>query len=363
MRVAARPAATIESLHRNELEDRSSGEALDYSIIIPVYNRPSEIRVLLHALSEIGKASAHLGRGEILVIDDGSTDDTVAVVESLVPDMSIPTRVVSKPNGGVSSGRNAGFANGHGEIGIVIDSDCIPEPAWLEAMLQAARSDPKLLVFGRIRGGKRPVYPLENLPDQKGFVGASYAMNRRTYLKIGGCYERYGASHDDRDLVLSALAQGCEVAHASEAWIAHPLRHETVRSMWKVGFNSKFGNLYAMRHGAYAARSTRPTPYYFMGIGSNYGSSIAFAVYTANVLVFAYGLISQTKDRLQLVRDFAGGSAAAASLYATALTILGLLTRARLRDLPRYVVTLASFQLSTALGRLQGSREFGIFLL
>jgi glycosyltransferase involved in cell wall biosynthesis len=363
LRATARPMPTIASNPRPELHDQNKADPIDYSIIIPVYNRPEQLRTLLRSLSEIGVASSDLGTGEIIVVDDGSTDDTAVVAQNLALEMSIPTRIVSQKNGGTSSARNTGFATARGTIGISIDSDCIPEATWLASMLDAARSDPKLLVFARIRRKKRPAYPLENMPDCKGFVSASFAMNRASYLKLGGFYEPYVATHDDRDLVLTALAAGYNVAHAADGWITHPLRRETIRSIWHVGLNSKYGNLFAMRHGENAARDVRPTPYYFFGVGSNYGSSIAFVVTGANLVLAAYFFMSRPTKRFRLLRDGSKAAFVLFGAYIACLTTLGTITRARLKDIPMYVATLGTFQVGTLIGRLKGTLEYGIFLL
>jgi len=363
LRATARPQPTVGSQPAPELQDRNQGDPIDYSIIIPVYNRPQDVRRLLASLANITAVSPHLGIGEIVIIDDGSTDDTAVVARQAARQMRISTRVISKTNGGVSSARNAGFAAARGDIAVVIDSDCLPEERWLESMLAAVRSDPNLVVFARIRRPKRPAYPVENLPDCKGFVGASFALERRAYLKLGGCYERYGASHDDRDFVLTALARGYDVAHAAEGWTLHPLRRETIQSIWRVGLNSRYGNLLAMRHGEYAASAMRPTAYYFFGIGSNYGSSIAIAVAAVNLAFFVACLVALPAKRSPLTGAALKTIAATGIAYMFALSTLGLLTGTASKELARYVATLSAFQVATFLGRVIGTVEFGVFLL
>jgi glycosyltransferase involved in cell wall biosynthesis len=362
-RIVASRARPMTSARNVPLRDESDGSPIDYTIIIPIYNRPHEAKILLPALSRIGAKAKHLGSGEILVVDDGSTDNTVAVVRELASAMTIPTRVISKPNGGVSSARNAGFAHARGKVGIVIDSDCIPEDSWLEAMLCAVQQNPQLLAFGRIRREKRPVYPLENLPDCKGFVGASYAMRKDAYLSLGGCYERYGASHDDRDLFLIAQQNGFDAAHPADAWIAHPLRLETFRSMWRGGLNSKYSNLFASRHGVHAIDATRGTPYYFFGFGGNYGSSVAFIVSATNLVLLLASGIGDRGNRRETLRSGAGVACIWGPLYVLGLCALGVVTRARIRDLPRYIAMLGTFQIATTIGRLKGTVEYGIVLL
>jgi glycosyltransferase involved in cell wall biosynthesis len=86
------------------------------SAIIPTYNRSRDLRIAVGtALAQTYPASAL----EIIVVDDGSTDDPVAVVGEL----GDRVRYLKKPNGGVSSARNHGMAAARGDYLALLDSD------------------------------------------------------------------------------------------------------------------------------------------------------------------------------------------------------------------------------------------------
>jgi glycosyltransferase involved in cell wall biosynthesis len=86
------------------------------SAIIPTYNRSRDLRIAVGtALAQTYPASAL----EIIVVDDGSTDDTAAVVGEL----GDRVRYLKKPNGGVSSARNHGMAAARGDYLALLDSD------------------------------------------------------------------------------------------------------------------------------------------------------------------------------------------------------------------------------------------------
>jgi glycosyltransferase involved in cell wall biosynthesis len=86
------------------------------SAIIPTYNRSRDLRIAVGtALAQTYPASAL----EIIVVDDGSTDDTAAVVREL----GDRVRYLKKPNGGVSSARNHGMAAARGDYLALLDSD------------------------------------------------------------------------------------------------------------------------------------------------------------------------------------------------------------------------------------------------
>lgn len=89
------------------------------SVIIPVYNRPREVRrAVLSALAQRGV------QVEVIVVDDGSTDATPAVLDSL---QDRRLRIIRQENSGVSAARNKGLQQAQGEILALLDSDDI----WL----------------------------------------------------------------------------------------------------------------------------------------------------------------------------------------------------------------------------------------
>ena len=82
------------------------------SVIIPTYNRQNLVqRAIKSALSQTLKPH------EIIVIDDGSTDDTINILKSY------PIKVLTQKNQGVSSARNLGIKNSSGDVIAFLDSD------------------------------------------------------------------------------------------------------------------------------------------------------------------------------------------------------------------------------------------------
>jgi GT2 family glycosyltransferase len=96
------------------------------SIIIPTFNGA---RRIVHCLDALVKqvAAADI---EILVVDDGSTDNTADVVRGYPS-----VRLISQANAGPASARNRGAQEANGRILLFTDDDCVPMPDWLDAML------------------------------------------------------------------------------------------------------------------------------------------------------------------------------------------------------------------------------------
>jgi glycosyltransferase involved in cell wall biosynthesis len=110
-------------------------EATTASIIIPTFNGASRIGHCLDAL--LNQTSGK--NVEILVVNDGSTDNTVGVVER-----SSGVRLISQANAGPAAARNRGALEARGTIILFTDDDCVATPDWLDAMLEPFQ-DPEVV--------------------------------------------------------------------------------------------------------------------------------------------------------------------------------------------------------------------------
>ena len=100
---------------------------MKYSFIIPVYNRPEEVDELLDSLTH-----QTFRDFEVLVIEDGSAIPCKDIVEKYDDLLSIKYFV--KPNSGPGQTRNYGAERAEGEYLLILDSDCIVPPTYLEAV-------------------------------------------------------------------------------------------------------------------------------------------------------------------------------------------------------------------------------------
>ena len=96
-----------------------------FSIIIPLYNRPQEIKELLETLT-----LQTYKQFEVLVIEDGSVNDAAEIVKGFADQLDIKYFV--KANEGQGFTRNFGFARAKGDYFIVFDSDCLIPPDYLQ---------------------------------------------------------------------------------------------------------------------------------------------------------------------------------------------------------------------------------------
>ena len=98
------------------------------SVIIPAYNASETVEACLSALWH---QTVPRELYEIIVVDDGSTDDTADLARTA------GARVIGQPNAGPATARNRGARVAAGELLLFTDADCEPVPGWIEAFLDA----------------------------------------------------------------------------------------------------------------------------------------------------------------------------------------------------------------------------------
>jgi glycosyltransferase involved in cell wall biosynthesis len=107
------------------------GAPPEIAVVVPTFNRPEGIIALLRALAGQTLAPEHF---EAIVVDDCSSDDTVARLTALAPTLPYRLTVLQTPrNAGPGAARNIGWRAATAALVAFLDDDCRPEPAWLEA--------------------------------------------------------------------------------------------------------------------------------------------------------------------------------------------------------------------------------------
>lgn len=122
------------------------------SAVIPTYNRRASLARTLTGLQQQEPASASL---EVVVVDDGSTDDTAQWLEQ--QKFSFPVRLLRQQNAGPAAARNAGLQAASGELILFLDDDLEPTPALLREHLATHGDDRARVVLGTL--SSLPHYP------------------------------------------------------------------------------------------------------------------------------------------------------------------------------------------------------------
>ncbi|MBQ7172528.1 MAG: glycosyltransferase [Clostridia bacterium] len=112
------------------------------SVIVPVYNREKDLPALVESV-----LACKDPRLELLLVNDGSTDGSLAVCKNLAAEDNRVT-VINKPNGGVSSARNTGIGSAKGKYLFFCDSDDLVVTETLASALELAEAHSEdLLIF------------------------------------------------------------------------------------------------------------------------------------------------------------------------------------------------------------------------
>jgi glycosyltransferase involved in cell wall biosynthesis len=133
---------------------------MQFSIIIPLYNRPQEIKELLETLTH-----QTYKQFEVLVIEDGSKDDAEDIVKSFAGKLDV--HYYAKPNSGQGFTRNYAFERAKGDYFVILDSDCLIPADYLQIVNDSLAKN-----WLDVYGGPDDAHP-SFTPTQKAI---SYAM-------------------------------------------------------------------------------------------------------------------------------------------------------------------------------------------
>jgi len=192
------------------------------SFIIPAYNAQAFLRATLDSV--LAQTYDNL---EVIVVDDGSTDETADVVQAYA-DRDVRFHLLTKTNGGVSSARNAGIAAARGDYVAFLDADDVWHPEKIAAQIETLRPGGqeryvaafslhlRIDVDGRVIGKSRS-WPFEDFSMPAHIVlrpvgnGSSLIVRRDAAICAGGFDEDYvtrGAGGcEDLDFELRVAAQ------------------------------------------------------------------------------------------------------------------------------------------------------------
>lgn len=173
---------------------------------------------------------------EIVIVDDGSPDDTALVARRLAERHSDrAVRLLRQENQGLPASRNNAIESTGAELILPLDADDMLDPRFVEACVAALdRHRERSIAYGdfqefgaRDRFVSRPEYDFVSLTSVNG-IGVASMFRRRAWEEVGGYNERlcskYGASYEDWDFWISCGERGHFGVHVPEAVFHYRVR-------------------------------------------------------------------------------------------------------------------------------------------
>lgn len=202
---------------------QSAGQLPLVSVIIPAFNA---VRFLPRALASVAAQTYPTERIETIVIDDGSTDDTLALARTFEADLP-GFQVFSQPNQGVAAARNLAIAVSSGDLIAFLDADDRWLPHKIAAQVEVFQAEPTLglvhsgFAFVDQNGAALPDWPRWSRLDQGDvlleficdfFLITSGVMIPRSVLTSVGMFDESLRVGEDNELFLRIVSKfriGC----------------------------------------------------------------------------------------------------------------------------------------------------------
>ena len=229
------------------------GGVIDATIAICTRNRAT---VLTQCLTSVATQVAEPGQVEVLVVDNGSTDDTAELLRGW-QDSGGGRRVVTERRTGLARARNTALDASEREVVIFTDDDALTPPGWARAHV-AAYEDPSVGAAGGPIGllwpDERPPWVTDELagwygaldlgdescpfPTVHGPYGVNMSVRRKAALAAGGYDPQLGRrgssllSGEEPDLTRRLVDAGWSIRYVAEAGLVHQVAPERIRQRW-----------------------------------------------------------------------------------------------------------------------------------
>jgi GT2 family glycosyltransferase len=232
-----RPKPALLSVRRafQESPFRPQENAPPISVVVCSYNGSGTIGECLDHLSTLNYPNY-----EIIVVDDGSTDDTAEIAQCH------DVRLIRTENRGLSAARNTGMQHARGEIVAYIDDDAYPDEDWLNYLSRAfqrtshamiggpnlvpLRDPPVAQCVARAPGGPTHVLLTDTLAEH--VPGCNMAFRKSRLEEIDGFDPIFRTAGDDVDVCWRIQERGWSIGFAPAALVWHH-RRPSIRTYWK----------------------------------------------------------------------------------------------------------------------------------
>jgi glycosyltransferase involved in cell wall biosynthesis len=195
------------------------------SVVIPAYNAERTIGQTVEYSLAQAREPLEI---EVIVVDDGSKDDTVKVAKSA------GATVIRQENTGPAAARNRGWKSATGQVICFTDADCVPSAGWIENLLDGFSEERVGAVAGSYEIANSSSWLAQWVhreiierhrrmpPFVRAFGSYNVAIPRYVLDATGGFDSAYRrASGEDNDLSYRIIKEGWRIAFRPQARVAH----------------------------------------------------------------------------------------------------------------------------------------------
>jgi len=231
---------------------------IDVSIIVCTRNRAHALPFCLNSISAAVRNASAVAV-ELILIDNGSTDETSALATEWALTAGFPIKVLREGRPGLSAARNAGVQAATGRILVFTDDDCRMDPNYLvDLQKHDSRDSGPTIRGGRVDPGDPADLPFTIKDETRmarlsdgvfpgGFIlGCNMTMSRQVFDRIGLFDEHFGAgalfrSSEETELLLRAHLARIPIEYVPDMSVAHFHGRRDLKSIKSLNFGYHYG--------------------------------------------------------------------------------------------------------------------------
>jgi len=239
----------------------STNDSPALDIIVPVYNDPDGIEATLRSLTALDFEGCR-----VVVVDNGSTDETRRVVESRMRDQDDVELVVEDEVQGSYAARIRGIEHSTGDVLAFLDADETVDPDWLDTAVEAMEAQGADYLGCNVeltlsedtlvgRYNARTGFPVKRYLQEQNYAPTCALLVDREVFEELGLFDARLVSGGDREFGERVHEAGFEQGYAENATVYHPARTSLV-SLTKKNF--RVGRGFCQKQRYYPERYGKP---------------------------------------------------------------------------------------------------------
>ena len=266
------------------------------SVVMLAWNRKDEVRDSLTHVFESTYSNM-----EVIVVDNGSSDGTAAMIEKEFPEV----KLIRLPRNIGIEGFNVGFANAKGEYVVVLDDDSYPAPDAIQRMVVRFREEEIGIIAFRIEHPSTGALTTKNWPEiSSRMVGCGAGIRKSTLDAVGYYDPDFFLYANDYDLPIRVWDAGQRVVYDDSIVAYHAFSPKKRTGGRNIYFGTRNGIWFDFKH--------LPMSLLVIGLPRHLFSMLAWAVkerslgsYFTGVLAGFWGIRTALKKRKPVRKEIA----------------------------------------------------------